>query len=72
DLITAHRQDAPPKFIELEYELRIVTGESERRAELLQRNIMQFGTIFTNTLAAACNVRGRNVATKPSRPGSPN
>jgi len=55
--ITAHRQDVPPKFTELEYELRIVTAESERRVDLLHRNLIQFGTIY-NTLAAACDVHG--------------
>jgi len=55
--ITAHRQDVPPKFTELEYELRIVTAESERRVDLLHRNLQQFGTIY-NTLAAACDVHG--------------
>jgi uncharacterized OsmC-like protein len=55
--ITAHRQDIPPKFTELEYELRIATAESERRVDLLHRNLQQFGTIY-NTLAAACDVHG--------------
>jgi uncharacterized OsmC-like protein len=55
--ITAHRQDVPPTFTELEYELRIVTAESEHRVDLLHRNLQQFGTIY-NTLAAACEVHG--------------
>ena len=60
--VTAHRQDAPPKFTKLEYEVRIVTGETQHRVELLHRNLAQFGTIY-NTLAAACDVHGTVVAT---------
>jgi len=56
-IVTGRRQDAPPKFVELEYDIRLVTGESEHRIELLHRNLRQFGTI-TNTLAAACDVHG--------------
>lgn len=63
--ITAHRQDVPPKFTELEYEVRVVTRENERRVELLHRNLQQFGTIY-NTLAAACDVHGTLVAVAPS------
>lgn len=59
--VQARRQDSPPKFVEIEYEIRIVTGESERRIELLHRNLSQFGTVF-NTLAAVCNVHGTIVA----------
>lgn len=62
--ITAHRQDVPPKFTELEYEIRLVTNEDDRRVELLHRNLAQFGTI-TNTLAAACTVHGQIVVTRP-------
>lgn len=62
--ITAHRQDVPPKFTELEYEIRLVTSEDHRRVELLHRNLTHFGTI-TNTLAAACDVHGEIVVTRP-------
>lgn len=55
--VTGRRQDAPPKFVELEYDVRLVTAESEHRVELLHRNLRQFGTI-TNTLAEACDVHG--------------
>lgn len=55
--VTGRRQNTPPRFVELEYDLRLVTPESERRVELLHRNLREFGTI-TNTLAAACDVHG--------------
>ena len=55
--VTARRQDNPPEFVEIEYEVRIVTDEVERRIELLHRNLRQFGTVY-NTLAAACHVHG--------------
>lgn len=62
--VHARRQDSPPKFVEIEYEIRIVTGESERRVGLLHRNLSQYGTVY-NTLAAVCNVHGTVVATAP-------
>ncbi len=64
--VTAHRQDVPPKFTELVYEIRLVTDEPPRRVELLHRNLTQFGTI-TNTLSAACDVHGTIVVTSSDR-----
>jgi len=55
--VTARRQDNPPKFVEIEYEVRLVTDEDERRVDLLHRNLRQFGTVH-NTLAAVCDVHG--------------
>jgi uncharacterized OsmC-like protein len=55
--VRARRQDSPPKFVEIEYEIRIVTDEEPRRVDLLHRNLSQFGTIY-NTLAAVCDVHG--------------
>jgi uncharacterized OsmC-like protein len=62
--VHARRQDTPPKFVEIEYEIRIVTQESPRRLELLHRNVSQFGTVY-NTLAAVCDVHGTVVAVAP-------
>ena len=62
--VVARRQDTPPKFVEITYELRLVTDESERRVELLHRNLREYGTVF-NTLAAVCAVDGRVVAVAP-------
>lgn len=59
--VTAHRQDAPPRFVGISYEIRIVTDEPERRVELLHRNLRQYGTVY-NTLAAVCEVDGQVVA----------
>jgi uncharacterized OsmC-like protein len=59
--VEAGRQDAPPRFPTIRYELRVATTESEHRVELLHRNICRFGTVY-NTLAAACDVEGRIVA----------
>lgn len=55
--VQARRQDSPPQFVEIEYSIRIVTDESERRVELLHRNLRQYGTVY-NTLAAVCDVHG--------------
>lgn len=62
--VRARRQDAPPRFVEIEYELRIVTQEELRRVDLVHRNLRQFGTVY-NTLAAVCEVHGTAVAVPP-------
>jgi uncharacterized OsmC-like protein len=62
--VRARRQDAPPRFVEIEYELRIVTQEEPRRVDLVHRNLRQFGTVY-NTLAAVCEVHGTAVAVPP-------
>lgn len=63
--VSARRQDAPPRFVEVRYELRLVTDEPERRVELLHRNLREHGTVY-GTLAAVCDVDGRIVVTAPS------
>lgn len=63
--VEARRQDAPPMFVELEYEIRVVTTEDQRHIELLHRNVKQFGTVF-NTLAAVCAVHGTLIAVRPN------
>jgi uncharacterized OsmC-like protein len=55
--VTALRQQDPPRFTAIRYELRLVTAESPRRVELLHRNLVKHGTVY-NTLAAACEVTG--------------
>jgi uncharacterized OsmC-like protein len=55
--VTARRQDDPPKFVEITYELRLDTDEPERRIDLLHRNLRRYGTVY-NTLAAVCAVDG--------------
>ncbi len=59
--VTARRQDAPPKFTDFTYELRLVTDEPQRRLDLLQRNLAGYGTVY-NTLAASCEVHGSIIA----------
>ena len=59
--IVAERQEAPPRFTTIRYELRVATAESEHRVELLHRNLRRFGTVY-NTLAATCDVDGTIVA----------
>lgn len=59
--VTARRQNVPPKFVEIAYELRIGTDETERRVDLVHLNLRKFGTVF-NTLAAACDVHGEVLA----------
>ena len=63
--VQARRQDVPPRFVEIEYELRIVTEEDQHRVDLVHRNLRQFGTVY-NTLAEACDVHGRVLATRPN------
>ncbi len=58
------RQDAPPKFTEISWELRLVTDEPQRRIDLLHHNLSTFGTVY-NTLAAACDVHGTIVTAPP-------
>ncbi|MFZ0324617.1 MAG: OsmC family protein [Actinomycetes bacterium] len=67
--VTARRQERPPKFVEIEYEVRLVTDEEERHLELLHRNLRNFGTVY-NTLAAVCDVHGDIVPV--SMPGGSN
>ncbi len=62
--VIAERQDNPPRFTAVRYELTIVTGEPDRRIELLHENLRKFGTVF-NTLSAGCDVHG---TVHPSRP----
>jgi uncharacterized OsmC-like protein len=59
--VSAERQQEPPRFTIIRYELRIVTDEPEERVELLQRNLVKYGTVF-NTLAEACEVSGTVMA----------
>ncbi len=63
--VTARRQDAPPKFVEIAYEVLLTTDESERRVELVHTNLRKYGTVF-NTLAASCDVHGRIVIVPPT------
>lgn len=64
--VTVHRQDAPPRFTAIEYDLHIVTLEPAHRVELLRRNLRKFGTVY-NTLAAVCDVSG-TVTSSETRP----
>jgi hypothetical protein len=67
--VLARRQDAPPKFVAIEYELRLVTDEPQRRVDLLHRNIRLFGTVYA-TLAEACSVDGRIVTEPVAHPSA--
>jgi uncharacterized OsmC-like protein len=60
--VAARRQDAPPKFVAITWELRLVTDEPQHRVELLDRNLRRFGTVY-NTLSAACAIEGRILTT---------
>ena len=61
-VVMAHRQDSPPRFTGIHYELYIVTDEPPRRIELLHENLRRYGTVY-NTLASVCEVEGTIVAT---------
>lgn len=60
----ALRQDAPPKIISIEYLVTVDTDESDRRLDLLHKNIRKYGTI-SNTLALAVALDGQ-ITRKPS------
>lgn len=62
--VHARRQDTPPRFVEVEYEVRILTDEPARRIDLLHRNLRQYGTVY-NTLAAVCDVHGTIIPVAP-------
>jgi uncharacterized OsmC-like protein len=61
--VTLEREDHPPRISRIRYQLRLVTDEPPHRVDLLQRNLVQFGTIY-NTLSRACAVSGE-VAAEP-------
>lgn len=63
--VVATRQDSPPLFREIRYELRLVTDEPQRRVELLHENLRRHGTVY-NTLAAVCEVHGSITASPPA------
>jgi uncharacterized OsmC-like protein len=62
--VTAERQQTPPRFSAIRYELRVVTDEPPERVDLLQRNLAKYGTVY-NTLADVCDVAGEVIAVKP-------
>jgi uncharacterized OsmC-like protein len=66
--VTAERQQAPPRFTAIRYELRVLTDEPPQRVELLQRNLAKYGTVY-NTLAASCEVTGTVAAVNPATAG---
>ena len=61
------RQDAPPKFVSVMYDLRVTTDEPGRRVELVHTNLRKFGTVY-NTLAAVGDVHGTLTATSTQMP----
>jgi uncharacterized OsmC-like protein len=65
--VAARRQDSPPKFVEISYEMRITTTEPQRRIDLIHLNLRKYGTVY-NTLAAVCDVHGNVVAVAPPDP----
>lgn len=69
--VSAEREDHPPRFARIRYELRIITDEDPARVDLLHRNLRKHGTVY-NTLAAVCDVSGQVIAeAAPARPGPP-
>ncbi len=55
--LEAIRQDVPPRIIEIRYELKVATDETDQRLDLLHTNVQKYGTIF-NTLAASTPING--------------
>lgn len=65
--LVARRQDSPPRFVEVSYELRISTDETSQRVDLVKLNLRKFGTVH-NTVAASCDVNASAVAVPPAPP----
>lgn len=63
--VTAERQQTPPRFTSIHYELYVETSEPAARVELLHQNLAKFGTVY-NTLASACEVSGVVIAEEPA------
>ncbi|MDP2287718.1 MAG: OsmC family protein [Actinomycetota bacterium] len=55
--VRARRQDSPPIFVGVTYEMQVDSDASEHQLEVMHRNLKKFGTVY-NTLAAVCEVRG--------------
>jgi len=55
--LEAERQDAPPRLTRISYRLKVRTGETDQRLDLLHTNVRKYGTIF-NTLAASVDLTG--------------
>jgi len=51
-------QEAPPKVVEIDYEVLVKTTADEQKLELVQKSLAESGAI-TNTVAAAIPVTGR-------------
>ncbi len=62
--VTARRQDSPPRFVAVDYELRVTTDEPARLVHLMHRNVRWHGSVF-NTLASVCHVDGSVVVVRP-------
>ncbi|MFN3547140.1 MAG: OsmC family protein [Mesorhizobium sp.] len=51
------RQDSPPKMVSITYELVVDTDETDKRLDLLHKNVRKFGTI-SNTVDVALKFEG--------------
>lgn len=51
------RQDSPPKMVSITCELVVDTDETDKRLDLLHKNVRKFGTI-SNTVDAALKFEG--------------
>jgi len=63
-VVTAEREERPPRIARIAYRLTIETDEPDRKMELLHHNIARQGTIY-NTLARACEVTGELITARP-------
>ena len=51
------RQDVPPRFKSISYEISVDTDEDDQRLELLHTNVRKYGTVF-NTVAPGTTLQG--------------
>ena len=68
--VTLEREQRPPRISRIRYRLQLMTDEPPQRVKLLERNLVQFGTIY-NTLSHACDVSGEIVVETAPRGDTP-
>lgn len=59
------RQDSPPLLASIDYTIRVMTAEPDRRLELLHHNVRHYGTVF-NTIAPGTTIQGVLLRASPS------
>lgn len=56
-IVRAIRKEKPSRMDEIEYVLKVYSGDNKLNIDLLKKNIEKFGTIF-NTVKSSCSING--------------